>query len=81
MPEEDGYSLMRRLRAANNRILAVALTGFASSQDAAAAREAGFDVHVPKPLDIDSLVSLLRNLSGPRPAASVSDGPVHAAAT
>jgi CheY-like chemotaxis protein len=81
MPEEDGFSLMRRLRVANNRVLAVALTGFASSQDAAAAREAGFDLHVPKPLDIDSFVSLLRRLTGWRPAAAVGDSAAHAAAT
>jgi signal transduction histidine kinase/ActR/RegA family two-component response regulator len=82
MPGEDGYSLMRRLRAANIRVPAVALTGFASNQDAIAAREAGFDLHVPKPLDvgIDRLVSMLLRLSARPLAASAAESPVQGAA-
>jgi hypothetical protein len=48
MPVEDGYSLVRKLRAlrSGNRVLAVALTGLTSTHDAAAALAAGFDLHV-----------------------------------
>ena len=80
MPQEDGYSLVRRLRAGGNRILAVALTGLASSQDALAAREAGFNLHVPKPLDIDSLVASLSVLAPRRSAASSVESARHVAA-
>ena len=81
MPQEDGYSLVRRLRAAGgNRILAVALTGLASSQDALAAREAGFDLHVPKPIDIDSFVAALPSLPPGATAAPSVASARHAAA-
>jgi signal transduction histidine kinase/ActR/RegA family two-component response regulator len=80
MPHEDGYSLVRRLRAGGNRILAVALTGLASSQDALAAREAGFNLHVPKPIDIDRFVAALSVLAPRRSAASSVESARHVAA-
>ena len=68
MPVEDGYSLVRKLRAlqSGNRVLAIALTGHATSGDEAAALAAGFDVHVPKPVDFERFVPLIRRLSQPR---------------
>ena len=56
MPEEDGYSLVRRLRAlqSGRQMLAIAVTGYASKRDVEAAMDAGFDLHVPKPLDFDT---------------------------
>jgi len=68
MPVEDGYSLVRKLRAlrSGNRVLAVALTGFASTHDAAAALAAGFDLHVAKPADLERIVPMIRRLT-PQP--------------
>jgi signal transduction histidine kinase len=65
MPEEDGYSLVRKLRALNNgeRMVVIAVTGFASRNDVEAAIDAGFDLHVPKPVDFDSFVPIIRRLS------------------
>ncbi|MBV8806101.1 MAG: response regulator, partial [Sinobacteraceae bacterium] len=65
MPEEDGYSLIRRLRAlkSGRRMLAIAVTGYASSADIEAAMTAGFDLHVSKPLDFNTFVPLLRRLA------------------
>lgn len=80
MPQEDGYSLVRRLRAGGNRILAIALTGLASSQDALAAREAGFNLHVPKPIDIDRFVAALSVLAPRCSAASSVESARRAAA-
>jgi CheY-like chemotaxis protein/nitrogen-specific signal transduction histidine kinase len=68
MPEEDGYSFMRRLRASGERagafIPALALTGHASAEDSRVALLSGFQMHVSKPLDpprlLDSLVKLWR---------------------
>jgi len=65
MPGEDGYSLVRRLRSlpASRRMLAIAVTGYASKSDVAAALDAGFDLHVPKPVDFDTFVSMIRRLA------------------
>lgn len=51
MPVEDGYDLIRRVRArAEVQIPAVALTGYASSEDAARVLAAGYQLHLAKPL-------------------------------
>jgi CheY-like chemotaxis protein len=72
MPVEDGYSLVRKLRAlqSGNRVLAVALTGLASADDAATALAAGFDLHVTKPMDPARFVPMIRRLSPNRMAAA-----------
>lgn len=66
MPEEDGYSLVRRLRALKlgRQMVAIAVTGYASNSDVAAAIDAGFDLHVPKPVDFNTFVPLVRKLAG-----------------
>lgn len=65
MPDEDGYSLVRKLRAlqVGRHILAIAVTGYASKMDVAAAIAAGFDLHVPKPVDFDTFVPMVRRLA------------------
>jgi signal transduction histidine kinase/CheY-like chemotaxis protein len=65
MPEEDGYSLVRKLRSSREgkRMLAIAVTGHASRRDVAAAMDAGFDLHVPKPVDFETFVPLVRRLA------------------
>jgi two-component system, chemotaxis family, CheB/CheR fusion protein len=65
MPEEDGYSLVRKLRSlqSGRHMLAIAVTGYASKGDVAAAIEAGFDLHVPKPVDFDTFVPMVRRLA------------------
>lgn len=66
MPEEDGYSFMRRLRASGERagafIPALALTGHASAEDTRVALLAGFQMHVSKPLDPPQLLDNLAKL-------------------
>jgi CheY-like chemotaxis protein len=66
MPGADGYELMLRVRAlgANNGgfVRSVALTAYASEEDARLARHAGFDRHVPKPVDAAQLVRHLVEL-------------------
>jgi signal transduction histidine kinase/ActR/RegA family two-component response regulator len=65
MPEEDGYSLVRKLRSMGNgrRTLAIAVTGYTSSEDVEAAMDAGFDLHVPKPVDRSTFVPMVRRLA------------------
>lgn len=64
MPMEDGYSLVRKLRSMDigDRVLAIALTGYASQRDKQAAFEAGFDAHMAKPVDLEGLVPMIRRL-------------------
>ena len=65
MPEEDGYSLIRSLRNAGVTTPAIALTAYARQDDADAARTAGFEVHIAKPVDarqlVDAVARLLRS--------------------
>ena len=66
MPGEDGYSLIRKIRQfapeKGGLIPAIALTGYASTQDRDLAIEAGYQEHFSKPIDVDRLVDLVKNL-------------------
>jgi signal transduction histidine kinase/ActR/RegA family two-component response regulator len=68
MPGEDGYSLIRKLRAleppALASIPAAALTAFARNEDRQQALEAGFQLHLAKPIDAHTLVSAVATLGG-----------------
>ncbi|MGH8169051.1 MAG: ATP-binding response regulator [Steroidobacteraceae bacterium] len=68
MPMLDGYEVAKRIRAQpwGQRITLVALTGWGQDSDRRRSREAGFDSHLVKPLDLDTLTDLLARL----PAAS-----------
>jgi len=65
MPEEDGYSLVRKLRklSVGDSLVAIALTGYASQADVELAIDAGFDLHIPKPVDFDSFVPIISRLA------------------
>jgi PAS domain S-box-containing protein len=69
MPGEDGHALLRRVRALpverGGATLAVALTAYASPQDRLDALEAGFQVHVPKPVTPAELATVLAALVAP----------------
>jgi CheY-like chemotaxis protein len=68
MPEEDGYSLIKRVRATekgtHKRIPAVALTAFARVEDRLKALSAGFNMHVPKPVEPAELAMVIASLVG-----------------
>jgi CheY-like chemotaxis protein len=63
MPGLDGLELARRLRAhaATSHMLLVACTAFASRDDRARARAAGFDAHCAKPLTPERLLRVLES--------------------
>ena len=58
LPDDDGYGLLKRLRATpeGERIPAIALTAYARAEDRAKALAAGFRAHLSKPLDPESLL-------------------------
>lgn len=66
MPGEDGYTLIRKVRALKadrgGKVPAVALTAYADSEDRIRALEAGFQTHVPKPVDPGELVAIVANV-------------------
>ncbi len=68
MPEEDGYSLMGKVRELEaglaDRIPAIALTAYARVEDRVRALTAGFQVHVPKPVEPIELVAVVASLAG-----------------
>ncbi len=71
MPDEDGYSLISKVRALPAerlaRIPAIAVTAFARPEDRNQAIRAGFQAHVSKPVDPAELIALVAGLSGRTP--------------
>ncbi|HZS69814.1 MAG TPA: ATP-binding protein, partial [Burkholderiales bacterium] len=61
LPRMDGYELARRIRADvhEKRPLLVAITGYGLPEDRNRSREAGFDMHLVKPVDSTTLADLL----------------------
>ncbi|HMV47150.1 MAG TPA: ATP-binding protein [Blastocatellia bacterium] len=68
MPEHDGYALIRRLRALpaqeGGEIPAIALTAYGRSDDRIHALSAGFQMHVPKPVEPAELALITASLTG-----------------
>jgi signal transduction histidine kinase len=64
LPGLDGFAVCRRLRQhpATARARIIAVTGYTQEEDRRRSREAGFDAHLVKPVDLDALEGLL----GPR---------------
>ncbi|KWA45527.1 chemotaxis protein [Burkholderia multivorans] len=61
LPDMDGYALLRRIKADPQwaQVKAIALTGRNRQTDVGAATQAGFDTHLPKPLDFGLLLAAL----------------------
>ena len=68
----DGYELIARLRKlpGGRTVPAVALTALARSEDRTRALRAGFQLHVPKPVDSAELITVVQNLAALRSQAS-----------
>lgn len=66
MPGEDGYELIRKVRAlpslAAARVPAIALTGFARREDQQRALDAGFNAHVTKPIEPENLIQKIKSV-------------------
>ena len=68
MANEDGYSLIRKVRDAEGGqgrgIPAIALTAHARASDRLRALSAGYQMHMPKPVEPPELVTAVANLTG-----------------
>lgn len=64
LPDMSGFEVARSVRGhvGGEEILLVALTGHGRAEDRRAVREAGFDEHLVKPLDLDRLRRILSEL-------------------
>ncbi len=68
MPEEDGYSLIKKVRALSSedggQTPAAALTAYARVEDRMRVLRSGFQIHIPKPVEPAELVAVVANLAG-----------------
>jgi CheY-like chemotaxis protein len=68
MSGEDGYELLRKIRAREpergGRIPAIALTAYARAEDARRALVTGYQMHLPKPVEPDLLAAAVASLTG-----------------
>jgi predicted PurR-regulated permease PerM/CheY-like chemotaxis protein len=65
MPDEDGFDLIRRVRTdPAATVPAVALSGYASEEDRTRALQAGFQLHLQKPVDPAHLAGVVVSLTG-----------------
>ncbi|HYM80124.1 MAG TPA: chemotaxis protein CheB [Candidatus Limnocylindria bacterium] len=67
LPKLNGYEAARQIRAQpwGKKMVLVALTGWGQDEDRHKSREAGFDAHMVKPVDLAALTKLLAKLPAP----------------
>jgi CheY-like chemotaxis protein len=64
MPIQDGYEFMRTVRAQGLKTPAVALTAFARPEDRIRSIQAGYQMHLPKPVEPAELIAVIAGLTG-----------------
>ena len=70
LPDGSGLDLMRHLREAH-ALTGIALSGFGTQEDVAASRNAGFAVHLTKPVDLGVLRATIGELLEPKEIAKL----------
>lgn len=68
LPDGSGLEVMRALRA-HRPVRGIALTGFGRREDLAQTRDAGFECHLTKPVDLPTLLAAIEELRSPSPAS------------
>jgi CheY-like chemotaxis protein len=66
LPGMDGYDFMRQVRELETdgeRIPAIAVTGYAGAVDESKALDAGYEVHLSKPIELNNLVTVIAKVS------------------
>ncbi len=81
LPGMSGYAVCEALRSAGNDVPVVMLTARTLVEDRIRGFDAGTDVYLQKPFDLDELISIVRNLlarrgRGPRPAVAETTAPM-----
>jgi PAS domain S-box-containing protein len=80
MPNEDGYALIKKIRELDpkegGRTPAAALTAYARTEDRMRALLAGFQIHMPKPIEPAELIAVVANLAG-RTGQGISESSTH----
>jgi CheY-like chemotaxis protein len=71
LPDGDGCELMTAVRRTNRGVMAIAISAYCMAGEKERTRDAGFDMHFPKPVD---LVSLHHVLSMMRPSSAAVNG-------
>jgi signal transduction histidine kinase len=64
MPGSGGYDLIRRVRDGGCNVPAIAITARAGVEDSASSLAAGFQMHMPKPIEPHELVMSIASLTG-----------------
>ena len=62
LPDGSGMDIMRALSAEQN-VKGIALSGFGQDEDLRRSREAGFSTHLTKPVNLDKLNEVIRELT------------------
>lgn len=77
LPQIDGYEAARRIREvpSGKGILIVAVTGWANEEHGQLSKDAAFDGHLVKPIDLDSVTTLLSELQSASKKAGLSLDP------
>ena len=68
LPDEDGFALVRHIRQSEAErggfLPAIALTGYARAEDRVGILAAGFQAHIPKPVEPVELAAVIANITG-----------------
>lgn len=64
MPGRDGFDFIRAVRSGGNKVPAIALTAFARPEDRIRSIQAGFQTHLPKPVEPAELIAVVAGLVG-----------------
>jgi CheY-like chemotaxis protein len=67
MPGADGFETLKLLRVQPGmyKSFVIAMTGYGAAEDKQRTREAGFDAHLVKPIELDGLMRLLYQAGAP----------------
>ncbi len=63
LPDRSGLDLIRELRLRGSTLKAIALSGFGREDDIRRSKEAGFAIHLTKPVDFETLIQAVKSVS------------------
>ncbi|HEV7300219.1 MAG TPA: response regulator [Tepidisphaeraceae bacterium] len=66
LPDGSGLELMRQIRAIHQQVPGICMSGYGTDGDLADSREAGFNEHLVKPVDLKILEATISRISGGR---------------